>query len=126
MDIDDKAYGWNVSKEGLLETASNGPGRARLLWKARYGWNGGVKLGVGSGEERTQATVVGQDVYICNPARNESFFEKVWQLDAEVGDWDIDAKGILWACRQDGKIARLKIFPEHSIGSRNREDEITC
>ena len=45
MDHIGKAYLWSVAKGELLESATDEPARARLLWKARNGWSGAEKAG---------------------------------------------------------------------------------
>ena len=116
MDWTRKVYVWKVSTGELLESATDGPNCARLLWKAKEGWNGGEEARVESGKRKPQITIADQDVCICEPTRNRSLFEKVGQFDAVVKDWVVDAKWVLWTRLLNRRIARLEIVTGSSSG----------
>ena len=112
VDFYSKVHLWSVSTGELLESTTDGPGCAHLLWKARNRWNGGEDEGSESNNKKPQIAVVRQDVYICDPTKNESLFEKVGQFDNEVRDWVVDANGMLWVCFWEKGLARLTMTTE--------------
>ena len=65
-----------------------------------------------SGNQKPRIIIIGQDVYLYEQLRDVELFKKVDQFDAEVWDWDVDARGVLWACLRDGKVARLEVVAE--------------
>ena len=125
VDLRGKVHLWSVSTGELLNSATGGPGCTRLLWEGRNGWNGGEDAEVESSNEISRIAVVNRDVYICEPTKNGNVFEKAGQVDVQVEDWDIDARGGLWACLMYGKVARLKMFTGSSSALENRENKAT-
>ena len=109
LDSYHKVYLWSASTGELLETAADSSGYSRLLWRGINRRNGEENVGVERSNEKPQIAVFEGDVYTCEPTRTGGIFEKVGQFDDWAEDWVIDAKGNLWACLVDGKVARLKL-----------------
>ena len=112
VDLRDKVYLWSVSTRELLKSTTHGPACAHLIWKARNGWNDGEDEGTESNNKKSRITVVRQDVYICDPTKNENFFKKVGQFANEVRDWVVDANGMLWVCFLGKDLAKLTMTTE--------------
>ena len=113
----------STGTEQLLQSAGEGPVRARLLWKVRNEWGSGEKAGAASGNEKPRVVIAGQEVYICDPTRYANLFEKVDQFDTSVKYWVVDAKGVVLVCFWGRNLARLEMVAgsPDSLGSRENE-----
>ena len=123
MDVGNRVRLWSVSTGEQLKFATNVSDCARLLWKAKNGWSGGEKAGAESSKEKVLIAVFDQDVYICDPTRDQNSFEKVGQFDAVATDWGVDANGVLWVRFWDGKLARLEMVMGSSNAFVDREND---
>ena len=109
IDCHNTARLWSIREGKLLESATKGLAFARLLLKAKNGWQVEEPVGKESSSKKPQVTVNAQNVYICESAEGESSLKKIGQFDVNVKDWAIDAKGTLWALLAGDRLATLKI-----------------
>ena len=123
MEWDNEVYLWSAFTGELVEFSTDGADYARLLWKARSGWNVGDETERGSGSEKARVVVIVRDIYICESTRIGNWFEKVGQLDGWVLDWGVDANGVLWTCLDSGKLAKLELVAGsfNAVGYREYE-----